>query len=799
MSNWLWQALGVSDDFLKHPAEVHVGFQHPQVLWLGLALLLPVGYFIYRRQLHNLASIPRALRIALTATRVVILALLVIVLAGPYLKLDQENEKKPIVAVLFDHSQSMQLPAGPFESVADITQIARAAGYRDVDGKTSAESRKALNQISRANLARTVAQAHAKTVLEPLAKKYDVRYFSFAKAIDPMGVDSTNLQFPEPPRPGGASTQIGDAVTHVLEEAGGRHVAGLVVFSDGQNTAGLSPAAVAGKAAAGQAPIFAVPVGSKVRLRDVALVDVFTTGLVSVGDTVRVAVTVESQGFDKRPVKVELRDGAKLLDSKDLLLLSTEQQQVELTFVAKEPGARYLTVHIPPLPEEPKDLHGNNADTALVRVSKEKIKVLYVEGLPRWDFRFLKNAMRRDHGLAGRAANDPDIVLEAEWRRRPAKEKTVKGLPATAKELAEYHTVILGDVSPELANTQFIELLKEAVRDKGVGLVVAAGPLHMPHAFLDGLQELLPVQVRTKAAGLEAAAYKAFRIELSSTGAIHEVMRLYDDPGRNQNAWTYMPPFHWCAAADRPAPGATVLAWNPSVSGRYGKLPLIAYHYAGKGKVAFVGTDSTWLWRQNVGDRFFYRFWGQALRLVARQDPADAKKSRLEVRPTRVQVGDQALVELMAFAADGTPVIRKSLVVNLAGPGAPRPLELTADPELKGRYTGKFSAETAGDYRLSFESEGAEKVETQFRVSGSAEEFRHPNVNRADLQKLAEGSGGKLIELPDLAVIPDLLRGEPRLSRVHREMTLWDNLLMLAVLVFVYSLDVGLRRLAGVS
>ena len=64
-----------------------------------------------------------------------------------------------------------------------------------------------------------------------------------------------------------------------------------------------------------------------------------------------------------------------------------------------------------------------------------------------------------------------------------------------------------------------------------------------------------------------------------------------------------------------PGGGGDGLAENPSVATHaYGPLPLIATHHAGRGKVLFVGTDSTWLWRQNVGDRFFYKFWGQAIR-----------------------------------------------------------------------------------------------------------------------------------------------------------------------------------------
>ena len=194
------------------------------------------------------------------------------------------------------------------------------------------------------------------------------------------------------------------------------------------------------------------------------------------------SVTVESQGFDTRPVKVELRDGDKVLAAKDLTLHDAEQQKVELSFEAKEPGAKYLTVAIPPQPEEPDHLKPNNTDVALVRVSEEKIRVLLIDGLPRWDFRFLKNALRRDHGLAGRKTKEQvDVVLEAELRRQPA-DARAKALPATVQELAEYHTVILGDASPALVHPAFVTMLETAVRDHGLGLIVAAGPRFMPQA-----------------------------------------------------------------------------------------------------------------------------------------------------------------------------------------------------------------------------------------------------------------------------------------------------------------------------
>jgi hypothetical protein len=789
--------IGVGNDFLEHLDEVHFAVQRPAVLWVGLVVVAALTVYIYRRQRHNLSTVPRGLIVTLTAIRVLILALLAGVLSGPYLKLDHQNEKKPLVALLFDHSQSMQLPAGEFVNESEMLRIAQAAGYPTPNGQLAMETRKALNQISRAKLTNAVVQTQARTLLEPMVKKYDVHAYSFAKELAPLPVDMAYPVLPEPPTLGGPASHLGDVVTQVLNEAAGRSVAGIVLFSDGQNTGGRSVVEAAHAAGDAGVPVFTVPAGSSTRLRDVSIVDVFTSGQVAVGDTARVAVTLESQGFDGRPVKVELKEGEKLLDTKDLVLRGTEQQQVELTFQASDQGPHYLTVNIPPLPEEPEFLRSNNSDIALVRVSEEKIRVLFIEGLPRWDFRFLKNSMRRDHGLGGRLSKEPEIVLEAEWRRH-SPEQTSPLLPASLDELAKYHTVILGDVSPNLLNPNLIQLLAQAVRERGVGLIVAAGPLFMPHEFDDRLKDLLPVRLRSRAAGLEAPVYKPFRFELSPDGSVHEAMRLFDDSGRNQNAWGVMPPYYWCAAAERPSPAATVLAWNPSIQGRYGKLPLIAHHYAGKGKVMFVGTDSTWLWRQNVADRFFYKFWGQSIRFVGRRDDAAGKKSWVEVRPLRAQPGEQAQVELMAFAADGLPRADSQLAVRVLGGGAAQVLTLAADPAAKGRFAGKFTPQTAGEYRVLFEG-GGQTAEAKLRVVAGGEELRHPNVNRPTLELLATTSGGKLVELPDLATIPDQLKGDTKLSELHREATVWDNWLTLAVLILLYSVDVGLRRLTGLS
>ena len=789
------KSIGVTDDLLEHLDQVSLAFQRPALLWVGLIVLGPVAYFVYRRQQSSLATVPRKFRIVLTVTRVLVLAILICVVAGPYLELDLHITKRPIVALLFDSSQSMQLPAGPFASEEELLAAAVVAGKKTPDGDLDSASRAAAEELTRADLADTAVRSAADSLIEPLRKDFDVRFYQFSRGATQFAFDSDRDAPDEAEQPGRAS-YIGDSINDVFEDAAGRQVAGIVLLSDGQNTGGVSPSQAARAAAEAGTPIYAAPLGSAERLPDVSVIDVYTSGMVALGDTVSVHVTLESQGFDGRPITIELKDGDELLATQQTVARDAEHQRIELTFEATTPGPRYLTVNVPPFEEEVDQLRANNTDTALVTISDEKLRVLLVDGFPRWDFRFVKNAIRRDNGLAGRVEDSPDVIVETEWRRWPVEQQTAS-LPQTLDEFAEYHTVILGDVSPELVDSGFQDLLARAVRERAVGLIVEAGPQSMPHRYDSSFQELLPVRMQPGEAGVEAPVYNPFEILVSADGLIHETMRLYDDPGRNHRVWSRMPDYYWCAAVDKAAPGATVLAWNPKLEGRFGRTPLIAFHYAGDGRVMFLGTDSTWSWRQMVGDRFFYKFWGQAVRFVSRKNESDGQQNSIAVRPIRAQPGEEAQIELNAFNADGSPVDMPSRDVELLSPGNRQTIKVPADDSRDGLYQGRFTPEVPGIHRLVYQPADGEPVEATIQVLTSPEEYRHPNPNRPTLELLASTTGGDVLAISELGLIPERLQGETESQSLHREASLWDNWLTLTLLILVYSIDVGIRRLTG--
>jgi hypothetical protein len=830
---WFLDTIGYADrEVLTHLDQVTLAFQRPGLFWLGLAAWGPLVWLMRRRQRRQFTSAPGWLINTLTATRAIILGLMLLTLAGPFLKLDQRVEKRPVVAVVLDQSDSMRLPAGPFENATVTGKLAAAAGLippPDPDPRPSPVTpspvtpspapaagstgspiagpplptavAETLRQISRFDLARAIVQ-QAGPLWTELAQTHDVRFYQSAVNLQPLTLENERPEYPALDESFAVpATHLGDTIGKVLEEAAGRPVAGMVLLSDGQNTGGVSPAEAARSAGLAQAPLYTVPVGPPGRLRDVAVVDLFTSGQVSVGDTAQVSVTIESTGFDGQPVDVQLFDGTTALASRRLVLASGEQQHMELSFEAKEAGLRTLNVVIPVLPEELGPLHANNSDTTQLRVAAGKLKVLLIDGAPRWDFRFLKNALRRDHGLEGRTASEIDVLLDSELARKSAPAGAAGHYPATLDELCEYHTLILGDIAVERLPAGFLSLIREGVEERGLGLIVAAGPRATPHMWSESERELLPVRLAASNNGALAPVYNPYRLAITPEGELHELLRLSPDAGQNRETWERMPPFFWAAPCERASPAASVLAVNGSVENGYGKQPLIAWHFFGTGRVLFVGTDSTWLWRQNTGDRYFYTFWGQAVRFVARREPDEGRRSRLEISPARVQPGEATRLELWGVNAVGEPLTDARVAVQIETPdGTPAQVDLAADSQQPGRYTGRFVPTLAGDYAAIFDpGSGADRAEARIKVLPSTTELRRPNLNRVALAGLATGSGGELLELTQLDRLRELLKGTPGTSQLYREKTLWDNWLMLVLLVGVYSLDVALRRLAGLN
>lgn len=229
---WLLRAIGISETLAGRLGEVQWVWARPWVFWIGLVLLVPVAIFIVLRHRRNLPHVALPLRAVLSSCRIGVLLLLVIVLGGPYLRLEEPVTQKPVLAWVIDESASMSLPVGPYDG-PQLADLAVAVGLveRPADGsqpEIDPKVRKELANLSRADLVKRLMAKQEAALIEPLKERFDVRPFRFARRLeavvpaeakDDAGADASSgpdrgdtdlgvlWRGPSPRRPGGASRE----------------------------------------------------------------------------------------------------------------------------------------------------------------------------------------------------------------------------------------------------------------------------------------------------------------------------------------------------------------------------------------------------------------------------------------------------------------------------------------------------------------------------------------------------------------------------------------------------------------
>jgi hypothetical protein len=853
---WLLKILGISDEVAGNFAQAELRWGHGELAAIGLALLVPTAWFIVRRQRLNLPHVAPRARQALSVCRIGVLLLLVMVLGAPYLHTDETLDLKPVVAIIVDDSASMALPAGPFDP-AEARALGKVVEAKHLPASSATASsatasggaapepaasddaadlawRKRLNAMNRTELLAAVLRGARSAVLDPLADKFELKVYRVARGVRPATLSALVDGEKQPPLAEAEinETDLGQAIRQAVDEAQGRKIAGVVLMTDGRSTTGPDPVALARSLVelspdSSPAPIFSIPVGSEHPALDVSVVEISLPPQVAKDDTVSVAVTLSSQGFNGHKAMVELHDGdGPALESKEVSLSGARRQTVLFAYNATQPGTRLLRATVLPLPDE--TVASNNSATATVRVGLEPAKLLYLEGTARWDFRFLDHALRRDKGMA------TTFVVEAQLAADGVPPKIMPetaGLSTQRAKWAEYHVVMLGDISPTLLPEEQQKALVEAVEDDGLGLIVQCGPRHMPWDFVGGpLAAILPMTfdatpARQAAApppaddadspqptlhGLQAPAFAPFRMIVTPTGAAHPAFAISGNASQDRGLWSQMPEFFWAAAGTKLKPAATRLA-DVEMAGGKEKLPILAEQVVGRGRVMVVGCDETFRWRRNVGDRIFYRFWGQALRHVARKQAPDGQLSWLDVQPHSVEPGTPVTIDLYAVDASNKPLSQEAVSVVVGGQGA-------GDDEAKkgaakdqvvkqtvklqrvgdaGYFRGSWTPQQLGVATVEYDSGQQPVLGATVEVANSNRELAQPDVDREMLSTLAEVSGGAMIELPQLADLPGRLAGEIVHQQRPYEDDLWDNWLTLVLLAGLYCTDVGTRRVLG--
>jgi uncharacterized membrane protein len=757
----------------------------------ALATLVWIGY--------RGESLSTPARATLSILRATALMLLLAVLARPVKVLQREEVQKAIALVLVDDSASMQ----------------RKDAYVG-----DAATRSALAELGIAEPAQATRSGVAQNVLDRVvlpkleAGGYTTKLFAFASELSPIGASSALTGR-------GNSTRLGDALLQALSSHRGRHVTDVLVLSDGRQNAGSSLSDAARAAAAVGVNVHTLVLGDTRPERNLALELVEAPASALEGDEIAITVRVVARGVE-RGVRGDVRleeydpedpDGRALRVAASAEIELSENGE-RTTLVARSGPAnrrtqeRRFRVEIAPISGE-TSLEDNVLQVG-VHVSPQKVRVLYVEGYPRWEYRRLALDMlkRADENIQFQAfllSANPDFRQESS-KDLPA----LTRVPVDRKELLDnYDVVILGDVNPFAvspdpgAGEEFMKALVEFV-ERGGGLCAIAGEYDLPRAYVGTpIETLLPVLFdEAELRGGPSDTTRRYRPRLEDPDHPHEIVRLHSDLAVNRELWeeeSGLWGMHWFSPVSRAKPGAQVLLRHPRESNSYGAYPLAVAGYYPSGRTLFLAFDETWTFRFHWGPRFHERFWRNAIRWLAlgRLRSGD-RRYRLELARSSYDLGARVAVEARVLDEDYRPSQAQTQEIRWSAPeGQPQTLVLTAVEGRPGMFRGALDPDRTGLHRVWIERDSERISSAEFEVVIPSLESADPTPAPTVLVELSAATGGRAVDLARLSELwrQDLAGGEERRDPISARLDdIWDHWGALLLVLAVLSAEWILRK-----
>ena len=700
--------------------------------------------------------------------RFVLVCLVVTTLNQPEWLKTQPPDRRSTLAVLWDQSKSMET-RDVFLTKNATTDIFHKARVLSQNQDLSGE---------RKSRAETIQPLMSEEVWKPTeASDLNVVFEPFSSQLDP----------PE------EATDLNAGLSHVLDNQA--NLRGVVLLSDGDWNVGNSPVEAATRFRMKGIPVFAVGVGSKVPLPDLELVrmDAPTFGVTN--KQLRIPFVVRSTLGQDRDVSVTLRVNKETTVTKVVRVPAMSQAQDNIVWTP--PATENYTLNLRIAPDAEELIPENNEISAPISIREEQLKVLVIESYPRWEYRYLRNALERDPGVEVTC-----LLFHPELPSVGGGRTYIKRFP-DARELSRYDVVFLGDVGvkeDQLTVEQTRELRK-LVSAQASGIVFMPGRSGSHDSLIPGpLADLYPVVLdpaTPQGVGSNMQGYFA----LTASGQRSLLTRLGDTDQDNGEVWRKLPGFFWYTGVKRAKAGTETLAVHDQVATVSGRVPLIVTKTYGTGKVLFMGTDSAWRWRHGVEDKYHYRFWSQVARWMAyRRQMAQSEAIRLFYSPDRPNVDDVLTLNANAIDNVGGPLDSGSVVVQAISPsGKTQTIRLQPGTEdLAGLFVGSFVPKEPGNYRLvASSSETGASVQTDLSVQGLNREQQGRLARFDVLDEIAKITEGKLVPVSEVPSLLEHLAALPEPAPTVHRTRLWAHPIWAGILVFLLGAFWVARKMNG--
>lgn len=732
-----------------------------------IAVIAVAAIASYARAGTRSAPLARRDRIILGALRFAVVATIVLCLSRPRLLLSEAVPQRNYVGVLLDDSRSMQ--------IADVDGAARSAFVRQAFDSASGE------------------------VMRALAERFRVRSYRFSRDAERVS-GAAELRF------GGNETRVGDALEQAREALGSVPLAGLVVVTDGADNARTPMAERLLALRAHGVPVYTVGIGRERFEKDIEVRRVDAPRRAMKGSSVVIDVLVAQQGFAGLSVPVLVEDEGRIVGRQEVRLpAGRDAATVRVHVTATEPGVRSLTVRVPT--QRGEDVAQNNARHALVDIRGSREKVLYVEGEPRFEMKFVRQAVADDSLLQlvvlQRTAEHKFLRLDVDGA-----DELAGGFPTTREELFKYTAIVLGSVEASFFTADQLRMLADFVSERGGGLLALGGGRALAEGgygdtpLADALPVTLP-RVETRGPD-EDPIVVDLAVQPTPAGRAHPVTQIAASDSATAARWRALPAVTSVNVVGALKPGAVALLSGSvpdSGRGRASAVPVLAVQPFGRGRAAALMVQDSWLWQMHAAvapeDQSHETFWRQLLRWLVSETPG-----RVAVTLAADRVGPREPVTVRADVRDARylGVNDAGVVARIVTPsGKERLLPLSWTVDRDGEYRGTFTPEELGRHEITvaarLRSDSVRGAPTPLEVAEPQEEYFGAEMRGSLLRRIGDETGGRFYTPSSVRGLAEDIALGGRGVTVVREMDLWDMPAVFLLLVGLLGAEWGYRRL----
>ena len=749
-----------------HGQPWHIVFERNPPPWLWFIILITlVGASVFS---YAKIRAGKKARVALTVLRTTALFVIVFLTTQPSLEWPQEKTEQDFVEVLVDRSSSLRVK----DAIDDGGKLISRADFQDKILKNPA--------------------------WEIISKNHTLNWTAF------NGNSTAIKNHTAPPLADGNRTLIASAIHETMQRNLGRPLSAIILISDGRSQDVVNTTIIRQIQSLG-VPIFTIPLGDPKGINDQSVVSVEAPQNGFLQDQIPVQAQINTRKPNEK-IHVVLRDMNTKIKIDEQDAVSDKDGKINLTLVGepKNTGEIVWQVAIEGIPDADPS---NDSQNVTIAVVDRPLRVLYMDGWPRWEFRYLKNILLREKGIESSI-----MLLSAD--RDFAQEGTtpLSRLPKTEKEFSVFDVIILGDVPAGFLNPTQQKGIKELVAKQGTGLLWIGGERSTPSSWRgSALEDLLPFRGSLDLPRLDQAAFmkpteSAARIGLLRLGNKQDdEMSWPNEISSDGEDWAKL---EWAQRIDpgNIKPTTEILA-TAVLRGLVDKrqdgiqkeskqeTPLVLTMRFGSGQTTYVATDETWRWRHGRGETLPERFWIQLIRHLARSGLRNNVGVGLQIDPPRATINQpvRISVDLAGVAAGGGVVVEAKNTKN------GKIIDVELKPDGGDQYSTVWIPSNDSDGVWNFrirQPQIADSPEAKLTVMYEDQEQLNATPDHETLEKLSAATQGRVIEARDIETLEKLIPNRSFVTKVPIQIQLWNQWLIYAFLVLVLSIEwIGRRVL----